>query len=296
MKKAFTLIELLVVIAIIAILAAILFPVFAQAKLAAKKTAALSDVKQLGLAVVMYNNDYDGAYDVGTNACWYYPGVPASFQPSGGWSWDISPYVKNAGIFADPTDKPGMETWPTWLLPPNTGAIEVSMVSNGYMTYQNADGKYDVLGLMGMAQGSSNTPGTDAYNCGHWMGVDLRTENSTTNPAGTILLADRIGGNDIYGMGDMIAGVNWYDNTGAGLIPNGQATAPGTTTAYMAPYGNGSGNYLVNADMRNGAINMAYGSTSPFVFADGHAKSMPPVATDPDPKNQPQNNLWNSIR
>ncbi|MFZ4507000.1 MAG: prepilin-type N-terminal cleavage/methylation domain-containing protein [Fimbriimonas sp.] len=58
-RKAFTLIELLVVIAIIAILAAILFPVFAQAKLAAKKTQSLSNVKQLALGITMYSTDYD---------------------------------------------------------------------------------------------------------------------------------------------------------------------------------------------------------------------------------------------
>lgn len=58
-NKAFTLIELLVVIAIIAILAAILFPVFAQAKAAAKKTATLSSIKQLGTAAYLYANDYD---------------------------------------------------------------------------------------------------------------------------------------------------------------------------------------------------------------------------------------------
>jgi prepilin-type N-terminal cleavage/methylation domain-containing protein len=59
MKKAFTLIELLVVIAIIAILAAILFPVFAQAKLAAKKTAGLAQAKQIGTGLQLYVNDYD---------------------------------------------------------------------------------------------------------------------------------------------------------------------------------------------------------------------------------------------
>src|SRR5688572_52503 len=58
-SRAFTLIELLVVIAIIAILAAILFPVFAQAKLAAKKTTALSNAKQIGLSLHMYASDAD---------------------------------------------------------------------------------------------------------------------------------------------------------------------------------------------------------------------------------------------
>src|SRR5271154_4947516 len=80
MRKAFTLIELLVVIAIIAILAAILFPVFAQAKLAAKKTVVLSNSKQIGLSQFMYANDYDDM-------------SPALGQ--GDWTDHLYPYVKN---------------------------------------------------------------------------------------------------------------------------------------------------------------------------------------------------------
>jgi prepilin-type N-terminal cleavage/methylation domain-containing protein len=65
MKRAFTLIELLVVIAIIAILAAILFPVFAQAKEAAKKTTALSNVKQMGTGFAIYLGDSDDTFPLG---------------------------------------------------------------------------------------------------------------------------------------------------------------------------------------------------------------------------------------
>ncbi len=76
--KAFTLIELLVVIAIIAILAAILFPVFAQAKAAAKKAAAISNLKQITTASLMYLNDNDDLYGIGV------PNVKGSI----GWAWD----------------------------------------------------------------------------------------------------------------------------------------------------------------------------------------------------------------
>lgn len=99
--KAFTLIELLVVIAIIAILAAILFPVFAQAKTAAKITKSLSNVKQLGTSMMIYTADYDDTippeYGNGTDA------DPNQYHNTDTWVGRIYPYVKNKQIFFDPT-------------------------------------------------------------------------------------------------------------------------------------------------------------------------------------------------
>ncbi|GAB4462230.1 MAG: hypothetical protein OHK0029_28720 [Armatimonadaceae bacterium] len=105
--SAFTLIELLVVIAIIAILAAILFPVFAQAREKARQTTCISNCKQIGLAIMMYAQDYDEYYP---RSQWFE--VP---NPSGGgsgqhlWTHDVRPYIRNGnewgtgGVFTCPS-------------------------------------------------------------------------------------------------------------------------------------------------------------------------------------------------
>jgi prepilin-type N-terminal cleavage/methylation domain-containing protein/prepilin-type processing-associated H-X9-DG protein len=110
-SRAFTLIELLVVIAIIAILAAILFPVFAQAKLAAKKTVGLSDAKQIGLGLYMYANDYDDMCVMsGTwspvNGFYATPTINNAQQAFGSETYDeaLNPYIKNFDLWHVPAD------------------------------------------------------------------------------------------------------------------------------------------------------------------------------------------------
>lgn len=104
MKKrpqGFTLIELLVVIAIIAILAAMLFPVYAQAKESAKRAQSISNVKQLGLAHLMYNTDYDGLF---TPVLWDNADSdgPEGIDWDASWMRNIFPYVRSVQLYYSP--------------------------------------------------------------------------------------------------------------------------------------------------------------------------------------------------
>lgn len=91
----FTLIELLVVIAIIAILAAIIFPIFSQVRGAALKTASLSNTRQIGLAMQMYINDTDSRYPIS------FYGTGAASTPRG-WPVLLQPYIKSTDVFIQP--------------------------------------------------------------------------------------------------------------------------------------------------------------------------------------------------
>jgi prepilin-type N-terminal cleavage/methylation domain-containing protein/prepilin-type processing-associated H-X9-DG protein len=104
-RQAFTLIELLVVIAIIAILAAILFPVFAQARAKARQTLCLSNVKQIGLALIMYSSDYDDKSLRVAKIGW--DGTNYTYIDIMPWVPQIYPYVKNRDVFHCPSRTQG---------------------------------------------------------------------------------------------------------------------------------------------------------------------------------------------
>jgi len=134
-RRGFTLIELLVVIAIIAILAAILFPVFATARDKARQTACLSNTKQLGTAVLEYQQDYDECS----------PDSPNPWQQGNGWACMVYPYVKSKAVFICPSDSSGVSVacsygynannvhWPGGICP---GACASGAPSTGYQLSQ----------------------------------------------------------------------------------------------------------------------------------------------------------------
>jgi len=259
-KAAFTLIELLVVIAIIAILAAILFPVFAQAKEAAKKTASLSNVKQVGLGDMMYLADYDDVF-------------PQAETGSGNtyvsWAAVVFPYVKNG-------DK-------------NTSAagVEQSFASSGiYRSPGNP--RPEVKG--------ANSEGAFSYGVHHSIFVDNFGHNpslGTPNPGcpqGSIdAVADKV---MMMEKGTNNAGAGWnypwfhdWQQMWVGAIC---ATAGDPSTVQrdgVDVYNPGSSVYAPQFDSDCTSITAGnwecaaharyrYAKTAPMVFADGHAKAI----------------------
>lgn len=172
MRKAFTLIELLVVIAIIAILAAILFPVFAQAKEAAKKTTCLSNTKQMAIGLYLYTGDSDDTLpmnDYEQNTA----GFPQTFNPTNPnsyqiqWTFLVQPYIKNWNIFVCPSDP---RPFPTDKLCTN-GIQDVGVLYNGVQTCDWA------------AQYDSYIPVYNAMPAHDWTTVSLSVYNSPSSQA-----------------------------------------------------------------------------------------------------------------
>lgn len=238
-RKGFTLIELLVVIAIIAILAAILFPVFAQAKQAAKKTADLSNTKQIGLGFVMYAADYDDTAPF--NRVVSNPGDWWTARMTN-WKDLTYPYIKNGGsryntvgtafqtasqggIFESPLSRNAWSKAPVWWALPGAGD-ETTRWPRSY--------------AVNMSAGFNETGSRFWPNVGDSGGSGNMT--IFENPAGTIMIApSKIPFPDI----DIYVALNY------------QCTADGQ------PWG-GTGIGCSMTDGRGGGN---------FTFFDGHSKT-----------------------
>jgi prepilin-type N-terminal cleavage/methylation domain-containing protein/prepilin-type processing-associated H-X9-DG protein len=213
-RSAFTLIELLVVIAIIAILAAILFPVFAQAREKARQTSCLSNMKQMALGIITYSQDYDEMFPLATNEVnLTNPAVAPANLFDVTWVNFTQSYIKNLSIFICPSVKDfrqarepestpiASEAGPylgsiTSLVPARQGPIwDYGMTSRARAYWAQDDRAYvnehdsrSALyeGVGGWNYGGTGTPkfGGDAYRC------DSLTQAEVVRPTDTALLVE----------------------------------------------------------------------------------------------------------
>jgi len=248
-RSAFTLIELLVVIAIIAILAAILFPVFAQARESARKTACLSNTKQLGTATMLYVQDYDetfpcNAWDVNVGAKVF---IGTADNDAGRdmvsitqWMWRIQPYLKSRQVLrcpSDPNPKHSRMSYSTD--PTNTWGIPTP-ISYGHNQH--------LLGYGGLA----NDPGAPDWAKDY----PVRSMAAVPSPAATYMYAD--GGRDYmeaWWVNDLRAAN--YRRVYNANPPGGGARAD-ATEPWASRFKND------NSKRHQGGQNVTY--------ADGHAK------------------------
>jgi len=282
-SKAFTLIELLVVIAIIAILAAILFPVFAQAKQAAKKTVAVSDMKQGMLAAMMYTNDNDDSYmlsDSGSinGAGWGYgPPDTVPFQV-------MSPYTKNTQFVIDP-----MDPWQS-----ETQRINDQCQYMG-CTAATATAEQKAYALGVRSNMGYNfaffSPWIYRYTpSGFYIGSASVGASLVTSPAHTLMFGTSIwnrtpGGTPTQGGNWVVQTPCWNDSKGALLPPmNAYQNYMGAGQAYS--YGVGwdsnplswivyGGLWPFYAQTTSTALTGAQNGQVVIGFADGHVKTMP---------------------
>lgn len=249
-RSGFTLIELLVVIAIIAILAAILFPVFAQARVAARGASSQSNVRQQSLGIIMYAQDYDETYPLDHN--WGNPSAPFSFggTPMTIWAYDIAPYIKNADIYADPLAGGGGPTRTT-----SAAARKVYWTQYGY--------NYTVF-----------SPYAGDFGTKPWKRPG-RALAGLSKPAETIMLASRSTGAD-FGIPD---GFYWY---GAGTLTTlGTIDPPDCASRAewcFAGWGKNANFYDVlktdEAGRATGAVTLRKSKNANVAFGDGHCKFM----------------------
>ena len=184
-KNAFTLIELLVVIAIIAILAAILFPVFAQARNKARGAASVSNCKQIGTAMMMYVQDYDETYPSGWDQSW--ASESGTDRRNGLMMWRVSllPYIQKYKL--DPANLYNGNNYNAQgvLNSPNQPGTANNFGPTGYGYNMSGSGTGGP-GMTGGWQGK-NCADTNAGGCGHFPGSSLA---AIAQPANMVAFGD----------------------------------------------------------------------------------------------------------
>lgn len=260
LRRAFTLIELLVVIAIIAILAAILFPVFAQAREKARATACLNNMKQIGLGTLQYVQDYDETFPA---AAINLPGTSPAMVSS---SKVLGPYIKSTGVWQCPDDSftNGDATLASTY---GNGAANVSYMPNAITPYSNWGQDYAQKAALGVAKPAGLFGLYQEYPWG-WPSAGLA---QAKYPADLIMYVDNLQGWAGYfgGQGAVNTEVDtWYKTNGAVAMcfisSVNQATWEITDSFQNPSYPDGKG-----VLKHSGRMNL--------LFADGHVKNWGPT-------------------
>lgn len=263
-RNGFTLIELLVVIAIIAILAAILFPVFAQAREKARAIACLSQSKQLALAIVQYAQDYD------EKVCGGIDGYGGRNVPGGeggsGWAGQVFPYVKSTGVFRCPSD-PTTTAWH------NSSFALNSNLSLGIPDWATAAWPIPCQGSDSISIGAMNSPAKTVvlFEVSGSQGYNIEAElNPVLAGTGGTYCGGSPAGNGL--------GQN-YDPTGynSTSTPDPVSAQGDGHLKYATGYLNGVTAGLGQYDKPVGR----HQSGSNFIMSDGHAKFLRPDAVSP---------------
>ncbi len=136
-RQGFTLIELLVVIAIIAILAAILFPVFSRAREQARKASCSSDLRQIGLGMMQYTQDYDETmpmFSLATGSYHGFSGYGTAGDDGMRWADSIYPYIKSIQVFDCPSGDKHVQYYNRGTIAPGGPYMDITTYSYGYVT------------------------------------------------------------------------------------------------------------------------------------------------------------------
>ena len=262
--KAFTLIELLVVIAIIAILAAILFPVFAQAKIAARKTQWLTQMKQVGIGCTIYMGDNEDQMPLSNSGGIGIPGWGFGF-PDHVWPELVFPYVKNWQLYRCPLDPNATDRGLT--MNPNDQPVPSTDPQKYYYWGErsNIGMNYEFL-----------SPWVYYYDTNGYVGSESVNQSRIGQPSRTLMFTDSIWYRDTAS-GAPIGGGNWVVEPPCIRDSNGRIMIPVSDLRYYQGYQG----WVLNPSGRSPYSWLEFGGSWPFFnkrfvvsYCDGHYGSL----------------------